>query len=279
MIPVIVAAVVTIIAGWSYQTQMVLLIAGLVIIYVSILCGVDSFLPKGAKPTGFIDFDPLALIEAVSKKELTSVGLIIMVSGGFAGYMSQIGASNALVKLVAELLKKISSPYRLLAVAYALGQCINLVIVFAAGLTMLLLVSFYPILTRIGVSRAAAASTLVCSCGIAAGPLFGTQQLAAKLAGMDPTAYYVEYQLICAVPAVIAIAVSLFFVQKYFDKRNDDVYGEDNLMGDASPRRRVKSVSARPGTPSSRSCRSCCSSSSRSSAFPPSSSTWSPRCS
>ncbi|MFU0842257.1 MAG: putative cryptic C4-dicarboxylate transporter DcuD [Burkholderia sp.] len=242
MIPVIVAAVVTIIAGWMlikrYQTQMVLLIAGLVIIYVSILCGVDSFLPKGAKPTGFIGFDPLALIEAVSKKELTSVGLIIMVSGGFAGYMSQIGASNALVRLVAEPLKKISSPYLLLAVAYILGQCINLVIVSAAGLTMLLLVSFYPILTRIGVSRAAAASTLVCSCGIAAGPLFGTQQLAAKLAGMDPTAYYVEYQLICAVPAVIAIAVSLFFVQKYFDKRNDDVYGEDNLMGDAKAQKK-----------------------------------------
>lgn len=237
MIPVLVAAIVTVIAGWMlikrYQTQMVLLVAGLVIIYVSIFCGVDSFLPKGTKPTGFIGFDPFALMEAISKKQLTSVGLIIMVSGGFAGYMSQIGASNALVKLVAEPLKKISSPYILLAVAYILGQIINIVIVSAAGLTMLLLVSFYPILIRIGVSRAAAASALVCSCGIAAGPLFGTQQLAAKLVGMDPTAFYVEYQLICAVPAVIAIAISLYFVEKYFDKKNDDVYSTDNLMDDS----------------------------------------------
>lgn len=230
MIPVVVAAIVTIIAGWMlikrYQTQMVLLIAGLIIIYVSVLCGVDSILPKGVKATGFLGFDPVELISAVSKKQLTSVGLIIMVSGGFAGYMSQIGASNALVKLVAEPLKRISSPYLLLAVAYMLGQCINLVIVSAAGLTMLLLVSFYPILLKLGVSRAAAASSLVCSCGIAAGPLFGTQQLAAKTVGLDPTAYFVEWQLICGLPAMIAIAVSLYFVQRYFDKKNDDVYSE-----------------------------------------------------
>lgn len=230
MIPVIAAAIVTIIAGWllikRYQTQMVLLIAGLVIIYISVLCGVDAIMPKGAKATGFIGFDPIALIGAISKKQLTSVGLIIMVSGGFAGYMSQIGASNTLVRLVAEPLKRISSPYILMAVAYALGQCINLVVVSAAGLTMLLLVSFYPILLKLGVSRAAAASSLVCSCGIAAGPLFGTQQLAAKTVGMDPMAYFVEYQLVCAVPAMIAIAIALFFVQKYFDKKNDDVYSE-----------------------------------------------------
>ncbi|WP_370748807.1 C4-dicarboxylate transporter DcuC [Parasutterella sp.] len=230
MISVVVAAIATVIAGWllikRYQTQMVLLVAGLAIIYVSVLCGVDSILPKGAKATGFIGFDPVELISAVSAKQLTGVGLIIMVSGGFAGYMSQIGASNALVKLVAEPLKKISSPYLLLAIAYILGQCINLVIVSAAGLTMLLLVSFYPILLRLGVSRAAAASTLVCSCGIAAGPLFGTQQLAAKTVGMDPTAYFVEYQLICGLPAMLTIAVALYFVQRYFDKKNDDVYSE-----------------------------------------------------
>jgi DcuC family C4-dicarboxylate transporter len=228
MIPVIVAALVTIIAGWllikRYQTQMVLLVAGLIIIYVAVFFGVDSILPKGVKSTGFIGFDPIELIGAVSKKQLTSVGLIIMVSGGFAGYMSQIGASNALVKLFAEPLKKISSPYALMAIAYMLGQCINLVIVSAAGLTMLLLVSFYPILLRIGVSRAAAASALVCSCGIAAGPLFGTQQLAAKNVGLDPTSYFLEYQLICAVPAMIAIAIGLYFVQKHYDKKNDDVY-------------------------------------------------------
>lgn len=241
MIPVIVAAIVTIIAGWllikRYQTQMVLLVAGLIIIYVAVLCGVDSIMPKGAKATGFIGFDPIALIGAISKKQLTSVGLIIMVSGGFAGYMSQIGASNALVKLVAEPLKKISSPYILLAIAYILGQCMNIVIVSAAGLTMLLLVSFYPILLRIGVSRAAAASALVCSCGIAAGPLFGTQQLAAKTIGMDPMAFFVEYQLVCAVPAMIAIAITLYFVQKYFDKKNDDIYSEAVIDKKEEPRK------------------------------------------
>ena len=240
LIPVIAAAIVTVIAGWMlikrYQTHMVLLTAGLIILFIAVLCGVDNILPKGNKTTGLIWFDIVDLIRAVSNKQLTSVGLIIMASGGFAGYMTQIGASNALVKLVADPLKKMSSPYLMLAIAYMLGQCINLVIVSAAGLTMLLLVSFYPILTRIGNTRAGAASAIVCSCALAAGPLFGTQQLAAKTAGMDPTAYFVEYQVICAVPAMIVMAICHYFVQRYYDNRNDDIYENEGEVKNTAAR-------------------------------------------
>ena len=80
--------------------------------------------------------------------------------GGFAGYMSQIGASNALVNICAEPLRRLKSPYLVLALAYLIGQSINLVIVSAAGLVMLLMVAFYPILTRVGVSKASAASAI-----------------------------------------------------------------------------------------------------------------------
>ncbi len=230
MIPVITACLVTVVAGWllikRFPSQMVLLFAGLAVIYVSILCGVDSFLPKGVKPTGFVGFDPIQLLVSVAAKQVSGIGLIIMVSGGFAGYMSQIGASNALVNLVADPLKRLSSPYLLLALAFIIGQLLNVVIISAAGLTMLLLVSFYPILTRVGVSKAAAASTIVLSTSLCTGPLFGTQQLAAKTVGLDPTAYMVEYQLVCTVPALFVMAFAVWVMQKYFDKKNDDVYGD-----------------------------------------------------
>lgn len=230
MIPIIAACVVTVIVGWMlikrYPSQMILLAGGLVIIYISVLCGVQDLLPKGVKSTGFIGFDPVQLLASVAIKQVGGIGMIIMVSGGFAGYMSQIGASNALVRLVADPLNRLSSPYLLLALAFIVGQLLNVVIISAAGLTMLLLVSFYPILTRVGVSSAAAASTIVLSTSLCTGPLFGTQQLAAKTVGMDPTAYMVEYQLICTVPALLAMAVAVFFIQRYFDRRNDDTYGE-----------------------------------------------------
>lgn len=230
MIPIATAVLATVIVGWmlirKYPSQMVLLFAGLAVIYVSILCGTDAILPKGTKPSGFIGFDPFSLLAAISVKQITGIGLIVMVSGGFAGYMSQIGASNALVNLVADPLSRLSKPYVLLAVAFIIGQLLNVVIISAAGLTMLLLVSFYPILTRVGVSKASAAATIVLSTSLCTGPLFGTQQLAAKTVGLDPTAYMVEYQLICTVPALIVMAISIYFAQKYFDRRNDDQYGD-----------------------------------------------------
>lgn len=240
MIPILVAAIITVIAGYllikRYPTHMVLLSAGLIILFITVACGITNILPKGAKTTGLIWFDVVDLIRVISAKQLTGVGLIIMVSGGFAGYMTQIGASNALVKLVAEPLKKFNNPYLLLAIAYILGHFINIVIVSAAGLTMLLLVSFYPILTRVGVSRASAAAAIACCSSIAAGPLFGTQQLAARTVGMDPTVFYVEYQLMCAIPTILVMAVMHFFVQRYYDKKNDDVYTETEEVKNTADR-------------------------------------------
>lgn len=230
MISIIIACLVTVAVGWMlikrYPSQMVLLLGGLVIIIATILCGAESILPKGIKTTGFIGFDSMKLLGSIAIKQVGGIGMIVMVSGGFAGYMSQIGAFDALVKLVADPLNRLSKPYLLLAIAYIIGQLLNTVIISAAGLTMLLLVSFYPILLRVGVSAAAAASSIVLATSLCTGPLFGTQQLAARTVGLDPMTYMVEYQLICTVPALLAMAVTLFFTQRWFDKKNDDVYGE-----------------------------------------------------
>ena len=109
-------------------------------------------------------------------------------------------------------------------------------IVSAAGLVMLLMVAFYPILTRVGVSKASAASAIVLCTGIAAGPLFGTQQLASKIAGLDSMVYFVNWQLVAAFPAYIACAIALYFSQKYFDTKNSDILEEAQESKQQTPR-------------------------------------------
>lgn len=229
-IPIITAALITIVAGWMiikrYPVHIVLLASGLIIIGICILCGTTQFLPKGTKTTGFVWFDLIELINAITKKQVVGVGLIIMTCGGFAGYMSQIGAANRLVQLCAEPLRALSKPYFVLALAYLIGQGINLVVVSAAGLTMLLLVAFYPILVGVGVSRGAAAACIACCSAIAAGPLFGTQQLAAKVANVDSMAYFVEWQLPACWLAYIVTAVAIFFTAKYYDAKKVDIDDE-----------------------------------------------------
>lgn len=229
-IPLIAAALITIAAGWMiikrYPVHIVLLVGGLLIVAICILCGTTHFLPKGTKGTGFIWFDLVALVEAITKKQIVGVGLLIMACGGFAGYMSQIGAANKLVQLCAEPLRRLSQPYVVLACAYLIGQAINLVVVSAAGLTMLLLVAFYPILVGVGVSRGAAAACIACCSAVAAGPLFGTQQLAAKVAKVDSMVYFVEWQLLATWPAYIVTAVAIFFTARYYDAKKIDIEEE-----------------------------------------------------
>ncbi len=221
---------VVIIAGWMLikrvQTHMTLLFAGLVMILAAIAVGVYGFLPKGVKTTGFVFFDIFALLKSISAKQISGIGLIIMTAGGFAGYMDKIGAAKALVNVCINPLKKLSQPYLVLVLGYVIGQVLVSVIPSAAGLAMLLLVALFPILKGVGVSPAAAVAVIGTSAGMTFGPTAGTANLAAKVAGLDPVIYLVEYQLPIAAFVLVAVAVTHYFVQKHYDAKGDDVYAE-----------------------------------------------------
>ena len=156
--------VVTILAGWAmirrYQTHIVLLFSGLILVAAAaFLAGVD-ILPKGVKPSGFAGFDIFNLLVSIGKKQASGIGFLIMAAGGFAAYMERIGAANALVRITVSPLRKLNSPYIVLVLGYLIGQLLVMVIPSAAGLAMLLLVALYPILKGVGVSPAAAVAVI-----------------------------------------------------------------------------------------------------------------------
>ena len=219
---------VTVAAGYllvkRYNTVMVLMLAGIVMLLLAVACGLESFLPKNTKPSGFILFDLFKLFQSISGRQLTGVGFIIMTAGGFASYMNTIGAADSLVRLASAPLQHVRSPYIVLALAYILGQLLIMVVPSAAGLAMLLLVLLFPLLTSIGVSPAAAGAVIATTGGMPMGPATGTAILAAKTANLEPVVYFVQYQLPLAVPAILAAAVTHFFVQRYYDRKNDDIY-------------------------------------------------------
>lgn len=224
------ALLVVSLTGWliikRYQTAMVLLFAGLAMLLFAVFCGVNGFLPKGVKPSGFVLFDIFDLLRTIATKQSSGIGFLIMVAGGYAAYMDKIGAARALVNVSIKPLKKFSSPYLVLVLGYLIGQTLVTVIPSAAGLAMLLLVALFPILTGVGCSPAAAAAVIGTSAGMTLGPAAGTANLAAKTAGLDPIIYFVQCQLPVAIPTLIVVAVAHYFVQRYYDKKNDDVYSE-----------------------------------------------------
>ena len=234
------ALVVIGLTGWMivkcYQTAMVLLMAGLSMIIFAVICGVTGFLPKGMKSSGLIWFDVIDLLRSIAVKQVSGIGLLIMVAGGFAAYMDRIGAARALVNVCITPLKSLSSPYLIMVFGYLIGQMLCMVIPSAAGLAMLLLVALYLILVGVGVSPVASAAVIVTCSGMAMGPGSGTSNLTARVAGMDPIIYFVQCQLPVVIPSLVVIAICHYFVQRYYDRRNDDVYTEENIQNTVEQR-------------------------------------------
>lgn len=224
------AVAVTILAGWAmikrYQTHMVLLFAGLAIFLFAIAVGETNILPKGMQTSGFIGFDIIDLLRNIGTKQSAGTGFIIMTAGGFASYMDKIGAARALVNFAVKPLQMLKAPYVVLVGGYIVGQFLVMMIPSAAGLAMLLLVALFPILTGVGVSAAAAAAVIGTSAGMTLGPAAGTANLAARTAGLDPIIYFVQCQIPVAIPTLIAVCIAHYFVQRYYDRKADDVYAE-----------------------------------------------------
>ena len=119
--------------------------------------------------------------------------------------MDHTGATATMVRICVKPLKLVRAPYVILALGYVLGQCLHIAVPSAAGLAMLLLVTFFPMLVSLGVSRPAAAAMVALTGFMDLGPAVGTN-LAAKIAGMPAATYFVQYQLQLAVWVIVCSA-------------------------------------------------------------------------
>lgn len=204
----------------KYNTPAVLFAAGILMMLIGVVAGGPDFLPKGVKTSGATVVDFFVVIKAISSSTLANLGLIIMAVGGFSKYMGHIGAANALVKLTTKPLSVIQNPYIILALAYILGQFLNVFIPSAVGLAMLLLVALYPVLVNIGCTPASVAAVLATTACLDLGPASGASNKAAEVIGIDAASYFVEHQLFVGVCAALVIALLHFVCQKWFDKRD-----------------------------------------------------------
>ncbi|MGL4668893.1 MAG: C4-dicarboxylate transporter DcuC [Saezia sp.] len=220
---------VTVIAAWlivkNYHPQTVLLLAGLTLLVITAI-----FFPENnilysdkVKTVGSKALDIFAFVKNSLTTQIAGVGLIIMAAGGFADYMDHIKASNAMVNICIKPLELIKAPYIILAIGYILGQLLHVAISSAAGLAMLLLVTFFPVLVRLGVSKVAAAAMIGMTAFMDLGPAVGTANQAAKEAGIETAVYFVQYQLPVALGVMVVVAILIFFTARYFDAKDGHV--------------------------------------------------------
>ncbi len=204
--------------------QGILFLAGAALFIAAVSFGWGTSELPVETTTGSIFFDFFQLIEEIFSNRLASLGLTIMAVGGFAKYLTHIKASNKLVQYSIKPLSFIKEPYLLLSLFYILGVFLNMFITSATGLGLLLMVTIYPILIGMGLSKYSATGMIVTTGCLELGPVQANLITAAGLANIDPVEYFINYQLPVVIPTMIVIAVSHYFWQKHCDKKiNHDV--------------------------------------------------------
>ncbi|RWX55564.1 C4-dicarboxylate transporter DcuC [Photobacterium chitinilyticum] len=213
----------------NYNPQAVLFLTGIAMMTIAIFTNNAVFVDKS---TGWIGFDIFEYIRNTFSNRAGGLGLKIMLIGGFAMFMSAIGASQVMVKVAAKPLMKLNSPYLMLAMAFILGQSLSLFISSATGLGLLLMATLYPVLIRLGCSKAAVAAVLASTCAIEFGPGSGNSILAAQTAGVDITEFFINEQLPVISILIVAVAAIHALVQRYFDGKLDQAEQSVQLQGE-----------------------------------------------
>jgi DcuC family C4-dicarboxylate transporter len=214
---IVVAAVVYLLAK-RYRPQPVLFFAGVVLMLLTAALGIGPILPAN-ESTNLIWLDIFQVPANLLSARLAGLGLMLMAIGGFARYMDHVGASKALFAIFGGPLRYITSPYLLLVVAFLVTQILVIFIPSHAGLGLLLMVTMYPLLIRRGVSKLSALGVIGCCQFIDHGPGSGNEILAAQTSKLNPAVYFVNHQLPVTIPIILAVAVTHFFVQRWWDKR------------------------------------------------------------
>lgn len=202
----------------KYNAQAVLLIAGLLMLVASLWATATPLALK--KPTGLVGFDLIKLISDSFSQTLAGVGLMIMAIGGFVAYIDKIGASAALVRVAMKPLSLFKAqPYLAASLVIPIGQILFIAIPSAAGLSLLLMASLFPILTQLGVSRLSAAAVITSTTAFCLGPASAVVVSASEIIGIDSVKYFVDHQIALAIPLSLSLMISYYFVNKHYDKK------------------------------------------------------------
>ena len=219
---IVISALVTFWVGFliykKYKPQPVLFLGGMILMYIAVLCGYGTILPEKAS-TGSWFFDAFEFMRKTMSSNAAGLGLNIMSVGAFARYMDRIGASRSLVRLTIKPLLALKSPYLVLSGTWVVGMLIGLCINSASGLAMLLMVTMFPILIGLGVSRLAATAAVASTLCFDWSPSDTGTILSATTAGVDPVLYWTNYQVPIVMVAFVVVGALHYFTQKYMDKR------------------------------------------------------------
>lgn len=206
-----------------YQPQPVLVALGVLMMYIAYGGGwVDAILYE-PQSTGVIAFDAMEVVRQTTAQNMASLGLMIMTCAGYAKYMEYIGAGTRLAQMLIRPLYRIHRPYIVLALMFIVNMGLSICVPNPLSLALLMMVTMYPVLTKLGVSPVGAAAVIATGHLMDIGPGAVSTLLIAKVLNMPVPNYFVGYQLRIYFLVGIATAVAHFLWQRYQDRRSSSM--------------------------------------------------------
>ncbi len=214
----------------GYKTEPVLLLSGVILMLASDLFGWGQILPAKLTSTNIGLFDSFIYVQSLMSERVAVLGLMIMSLVGFAEYMSHIGADEVIVRQAVKPLSKIRNKSVLIFLAYMIGAVLQLAIPSATALAVLLIVTLFPIMVGLGISRGASAAVIASTMATTFTPLGVDAIRASQALDMELMDYLVNYQAPTSIVATIAIGITHMFWQARMDNKEAQTTEEQELV-------------------------------------------------
>ena len=217
-----------------YQPQPILIGMGILMMYIAYGGNWISGILAESQSTGALVFDAMDIVRITTSENVVNLGLMIMTCAGYAKYMEYIGAGTRLAHTFIRPLYRLNRPYIVLALMFLLNMGLSICVPNPLSLALLMMVTMYPVLLRLGVSPLRAAAVIVTGHLMDVGPGAVSTLLIAKILNIPVPNYFVGYQLRLYFLVAVVTAVAHFLWQRYRDRLDGPMdVGECNSIPEA----------------------------------------------
>ena len=217
LICLIIIAVTGILLMKRYQPQPILIGMGILMMYIAYEGSWINAILDESQSTGVLVFDAMDIVRITTSENVVSLGLMIMTCAGYAKYMEHIGAGTRLAHTFIKPLYRLNRPYIVLALMFLLNMGLSICVPNPLSLALLMMVTIYPVLLRLGVSPVGAAAVIATGHLMDVGPGAVSTLLIAKTLNIPVPNYFVGYQLRLYFLVAVVTAVAHFLWQRYRD--------------------------------------------------------------
>ena len=218
LICLIIIALTGILLMKRYQPQPILIGMGILMMFIAYEGNWIHAILDESQTTGILAFDAMDIVRITTSENVVSLGLMIMTCAGYAKYMEHIGAGTRLAHTFIKPLYHLNRPYIVLALMFLLNMGLSICVPNPLSLALLMMVTIYPVLLRLGVSPVGAAAVIATGHLMDVGPGAVSTLLIAKTVNIPVPNYFVGYQLRLYFLVAVVTAVAHFLWQRYRDR-------------------------------------------------------------